>query len=98
MTTTITTPRTCQCGCRVPAPASRLRDVAGLWILDSHLRDHLDESVRGLAAIEYAERHGLRCRKAADPTEDARSGLSTAEARQIAREDPSLITVDTGAA
>lgn len=45
-------------------------------------------------AIEYAAAHGLTLRKYADPTEDAREGLSIEEARAIATEDPSLIYLD----
>lgn len=45
----------------------------------------------GMDAIEYAEQHGLRLNKHADPTEDAREGLTVDEAREIAREDASLI-------
>lgn len=48
----------------------------------------------GSVAIDYAERHGLTLSKYADPTEDARNGVSTAEARKIAREDPSLIYLE----
>ena len=50
--------------------------------------------ITGYAAIEYAERHGLTLNKYADPTEDARDGLTPDDARQIAREDPSLIYVE----
>lgn len=45
----------------------------------------------GTAAIQYAEHHGLTLNKYADPTEGARSGLTVQEAREIAREDGSLI-------
>ena len=45
----------------------------------------------GLAAIDYAASHGVDLSKYADPTEDARDGLSVDEAREIAREDASLI-------
>lgn len=47
----------------------------------------------GLDAIEFAEKHGLRLSKYADPTEDAREGLTVEEAREIAREDASLIYI-----
>lgn len=47
----------------------------------------------GYDAIDYAEANGLTLAKYADPTEDAREGLTVAEAREIAREDPSLIYV-----
>jgi len=45
----------------------------------------------GLDAIEYAEQHGLRLSKYADPTEGARDDLTVYEAREVAREDASLI-------
>lgn len=45
-------------------------------------------------AIEYAAAHGLTLNKYADPTEDAREGLTVDEAREVAAEDPSLIYVD----
>ena len=48
----------------------------------------------GSKAIEYAEAHGLTLNKYTDPTEEAREGLSVDEARQIAREDPSLIWIE----
>jgi len=48
----------------------------------------------GHEAIEYAEANDLPLSKYADPTEDAREGLTTEEAREIAREDPSLIFVE----
>ncbi|HSH28633.1 MAG TPA: hypothetical protein VK971_01900 [Thiohalobacter sp.] len=47
--------------------------------------------ITGYDAIEYAEQHGLTLGKYADPTEDAREGLTPDEAREIAAEDPSLI-------
>ena len=46
------------------------------------------------AAIDYAERTGATLCKYADPIEDAREGLTAAEAREIADVDPSLIWVD----
>lgn len=51
-------------------------------------------TLRGHDAIEYAERHGLTVRKAADPTEGHRNGLTPSEARSIAAEDAGLIYVD----
>jgi len=45
----------------------------------------------GVHAIDFADLRGLTLRKYADPTEGAREGLSVEEARQIAKEDPSLI-------
>lgn len=44
--------------------------------------------LEGSEAIHFAERHGLTLSKAADPTEDARDGLTPDEAQRI---DPSLI-------
>lgn len=49
----------------------------------------------GIEAIEFAERYGMTLRKYADPTEDARGGLNTSEARKIALDDPSLIWLET---
>ena len=48
----------------------------------------------GYEAIEYAEEHGLLLNKYSDPIEGARKGLSTDEAREIAREDDTLIYVE----
>ena len=48
-------------------------------------------TLTGYDAIDYAERHGLTLAKYADPTEDARTGLTIDQAEQIAAEDPSLI-------
>jgi hypothetical protein len=48
----------------------------------------------GFAAIEFAEKHGLRLNKAADTIDDARSGLTVAEAEAIADSDESLIFLD----
>lgn len=48
----------------------------------------------GTEAIERAERDGRTLSKHADPTEGAREGLTAAEARDVAREDPSLIYLD----
>lgn len=46
------------------------------------------------AAIDHAAAHGLTLNKFADPTEGAREGLTVAEAREIAAQDPSLIYCD----
>lgn len=54
--------------------------------------------LRGLAAIDYADQHGLDLLKSADPTEGPRSGLTVAEAREVAREDANLIWLDTAVA
>ncbi len=48
----------------------------------------------GFDAISYAEREGLSLNKSADPIDDARTGLSVAEAEAIATEDASLIWVE----
>jgi len=48
--------------------------------------------VRGTEAIELAEAAGLQLHKHADPTEGARE-LSLDEAREVAKEDPSLVYV-----
>jgi hypothetical protein len=48
----------------------------------------------GFDAITYAEREGLSLNKSADPIDDARTGLSVAEAEAIASEDPTLIWVE----
>lgn len=50
--------------------------------------------ITGNAAIEVAESKGLTLSKYADPTEGARSGLSVEEAREIAKEDSSLVYVE----
>lgn len=50
--------------------------------------------LKGQAAIERAERDGLTLCKFSDPIEGAREGLSVEEAREIARQDPSLIYLD----
>ena len=51
------------------------------------------DTITGYDAIDYAEEHGLSLSKHADPTEDAREGLTPEEAREVAAEDPSLIYV-----
>ena len=51
--------------------------------------------LKGRLAIAYAEKHGLRLKKYADPTQGARTGLTPSEANRIAREDPNLIYLDT---
>ena len=49
--------------------------------------------ITGNDAIEFAERNGLTLSKYADPIEGAREGVSVDDAREIAREDASLIYV-----
>lgn len=51
----------------------------------------------GLAAIDYAAARGLVLSKYTDPTDEARDGLTVAEAREIARVDPSLVYLEIGA-
>ena len=56
--------------------------------------DVLTDGLRGYAAIRAAENHGWSLAKFADPTEDARRGITVAEAREIAAEDPSLVCLE----
>lgn len=51
-------------------------------------------TMTGYQAIEFAERAGLTLSKYTDPTEQARTGLSPAEAREVAREDAGLIFIN----
>ncbi len=48
----------------------------------------------GFAAIEYAEKEGLRLNKAADRIDEERTGLTVAEAEAVAAEDPELIWLE----
>ena len=48
-------------------------------------------TITGYAAINCAEQFGVTLNKYADPTEDARIGLTVDEAREVASEDPALI-------
>jgi hypothetical protein len=48
----------------------------------------------GFQAIDYAEQEGLTLNKAADRIDEARAGLTVAEAEAIATEDPNLIWID----
>lgn len=48
----------------------------------------------GDSAIEFAESRGLRLSKYADPIEGYRTGLTPDEAREIAKQDPSLIYLE----
>ena len=50
-------------------------------------------TLTGYDAIEYAEMLGLSLQKYADPTEGARVDMTPDEAREIAREDSSLIHI-----
>lgn len=45
----------------------------------------------GFDAIEYAEKEGLKLNKKADHIDEARSGLTIAEAEAIATDDPDSI-------
>jgi hypothetical protein len=53
----------------------------------------MSHTLTGHDAIEYAETHGAVLHAFAGPTEGARSGLTTGEARAIAAADPSLVWV-----
>ena len=50
--------------------------------------------LRGHDAIRYAATHGRTLSKYTSPTSEARDGLTVAEAREIARVDPSLIYLE----
>jgi hypothetical protein len=54
----------------------------------------MSTTISGHAAITLAETFGLTLNKYADPTDGARDGLTAEEAREIAREDASLIWLD----
>ena len=51
-------------------------------------------NLTGTEAIDYARKNDLTLNKYADPTEDARSGLTPEEAEDVAAEDPSLIWLE----
>jgi len=48
----------------------------------------------GHDAITYAEAHDMTLAKASDPIEGAREGVSVDEAREIAKEDAGLLSLD----
>ena len=48
-------------------------------------------TLTGKNAIRYAQANGLTLSKYEDPTEEAREGLTVAEAEAVAREDANLI-------
>ena len=48
----------------------------------------------GFTAIEFAEKHNLRLKKAGDPVDGPATGLTVAEAEAIATDDESLIYLD----
>lgn len=54
-------------------------------------------TLTGRTAISVAERLGLTLGKYADPTEEARTGLTVEQARDLARQDPALIWIDGAA-
>lgn len=49
----------------------------------------------GQQAIDYARDNGTTLNKYADPTEEAREGLTADEAQEVASEDPELIWTET---
>lgn len=53
------------------------------------------QRIEGHAAIRHAATHGLSLGKHTDPVEEAREGLTIEEAQSVAKEDPSLVYVDT---
>jgi hypothetical protein len=53
--------------------------------------DEMVTTMTGYEAIEVAEQTGRMLAKYADPVEGAREGLTPDEAREIAKEDPSLV-------
>lgn len=50
--------------------------------------------ITGHDAIAYAEINGMTLNKYEDPTEDARTGLTVDEAKQVAFYDRNLIWID----
>ncbi|MDX1487092.1 MAG: hypothetical protein R3268_02750 [Acidiferrobacterales bacterium] len=74
------------------APDNEDNETAWLYVAG---RDPMNKTITGLEAIEYARENGLTLDKYADPVEDAREGLSVAEAEEVAREDASLIWMET---
>jgi hypothetical protein len=52
----------------------------------------------GFEAIEFAEKEGLTLNKKADAIDEARSGLTIAEAEAIAVDDPDLIWLEVSEA
>jgi hypothetical protein len=53
--------------------------------------------LEGHEAIDVAEAFGQPLCKYADPVEGARTDLTVAEAREVAREDPRLVYLDVAA-
>jgi hypothetical protein len=62
----------------------------------NHRRTKMTDTVTlyGYDAITYAEAHDMDLAKASDPIEGAREGVSVDEAREIARQDAGLISLD----
>jgi len=50
--------------------------------------------LKGFDAISYAEQQGLQLSKLPGPTNEAREGLTIAEAEAVATEDEDLIFLD----
>jgi len=71
-----------------PSQGDPTRTMVALLKVGSHL-----EPLQGWAAIKVAEKLGLRCglSKHNDPQDGPSTGLTVEEAREVAREDPSLI-------
>lgn len=55
------------------------------------------KKLTGIEAIEYAAANSMTLSKYTDPTEESREGLSVEEAREVAKEDPSLIYLEISA-
>lgn len=56
----------------------------------------MTNKLHGYAAIDYATEHGRTLSSYADPLYPAHDGLTVAEARAIASEDPGLIWIERG--
>ena len=54
-------------------------------------------SIELFAAIEFAEKHGLKLNRKADRVDEYKEGLSIAEAEAVATEDEDLIFLDVPA-
>lgn len=81
-------------------------DQAPAWVWEAALEGRLvldggrvAQRIVGRAAIQRAEAEGITLSTYTDPTAEGRDGVSVEEARDIAREDPSLVyMVVSGAA
>ena len=51
-------------------------------------------TLHGCDAISYAAAYDMTLKKAADPIEDARDGVSLQEAREIAKQDAGLLSLE----